>query len=330
MALLALVGSAALVWMAGCSRYKDPWEGDLASPKVVVTIPPLASFARAVLGKHGAVKCMCTTTGPHHYESDSRDARLLQKASIVFAVGLKLDDHFTDAVVALARRKDLPYVKLGDKLGPKLLLKSDDDDDDHKADHKPDHKHDAHHDHGEYDPHVWLGIPQAVAMVDMIRDQLVEIDEDHADDYKKNAEEYITTLKKLREEGRKSLKGKKNPDIISFHEALRYFADTFGLHIAEVIETGAGDEPSSGHLKKVVDLCKKDPKIGAITVEPQYPKTSSATLVQKELKNKGIDIPLVEVDPLETADPDELNKEGATWYVARMRKNLDALTKALK
>ena len=34
--------------------------------------------------------------------------------------------------------------------------------------------------------------------------------------------------------------------------------------------------------------------------------------------------------PLETADLEELKKEGASWYESRMRENLEALAKALR
>jgi hypothetical protein len=98
-----------------------------------------------------------------------------------------------------------------------------------------------------------------------------------------------------------------------------------------VIEPGPGDEPNAAHMAELVKLCQnKEEPIGAITVEPQYPKTSSATMVQKELKAKGITIELVQVDPLETADPEELKKEGAGWYEARIRRNLKALADVLK
>jgi hypothetical protein len=65
--------------------------------------------------------------------------------------------------------------------------------------------------------------------------------------------------------------------------------------------------------------------VGAIAVEPQYPKETSAKTLQRELKNKKVRVDLVEVDPLETADGEALAKEGARWYEVQMRKNLKAL-----
>jgi zinc transport system substrate-binding protein len=43
-------------------------------------------------------------------------------------------------------------------------------------------------------PHVWVSISENIKQVENIRDQLVEIDPDNGDKYKKNTEEYIKKL----------------------------------------------------------------------------------------------------------------------------------------
>ena len=104
-ALLPVAGLAALLGLSGCGRSADPWEGESGSPKVVVTIAPLYSFVKAVTGKDGAVRCICTATGPHHYETDTRDARLLQRADVLFSIGLDLDRSSSDSLITLAQKK---------------------------------------------------------------------------------------------------------------------------------------------------------------------------------------------------------------------------------
>ena len=47
----------------------------------------------------------------------------------------------------------------------------------------------------------------------------------------------------------------------------------------------------------------------------------------KELRRGGIEAVLVEIDPLETANPSELTTD---WYETKMRANIEALVKALK
>ncbi|MFO0929768.1 MAG: metal ABC transporter substrate-binding protein [Gemmataceae bacterium] len=323
--MTALLAAGLLAAVVGCGRAVDPWDGATGSPRVVVTIAPLAAFVRAVGGDRVAVRSLCTTTGPHHYQLDTKDARLLTRADLLLAIGLRLDDSFADPLRPMASRPDLPYVKLGQRLAEKKLLQELK----HTHEHGGDDDH--HHHHGKYDPHVWLGIPQVVEMIAGIRDELSRIDSDHADEYRANAAAYVEKLKALQADGLKQLKDARTRRLISFHEALGYLASSFELEIADVIEQGPGDEPTSAHLAKLVRRCQ-DPKapIAAITVEPQYPKSSSATIVQRELRAKGLDVPLVEIDPLETADAEALHDEGGDWYEKRMRQNLQALAKALK
>jgi ABC-type Zn uptake system ZnuABC Zn-binding protein ZnuA len=322
----------------------DPWKDHPNPPRVVVTIPPLYSFVRAVGGDRAGVKCLCTNRGPHGFQYDIKDTTLLKNADLFLAVGLTLDDTFADRMSAQSDNPKLHYVKLGKELPPKLLRKSGEG---HGHDHAHGHDHghghgEGHehagghkeeHGHGEYDPHVWLGIDQAIHMVEQVREELTRVDPDGADEYATNARKYVEALKKLKAEGDKLLARKKNKRLISFHESLGYFAKTFGLEIVEVIEVGPGDEPTPGHLKKLVELCVEEKKegkpVGAIAVEPQYPRSTSATTLRNELKERGLALDLVEVDPMETADAEVLAKQGAGYYAEQMRRNLKALAEHL-
>jgi zinc transport system substrate-binding protein len=319
----AVILGATLISATGCGVAGDPWQGDEGKARVVVTIAPLESFTRAVGGDRVAVRCLCTATGPHHYQPDTRDARLLSKADLFLAVGLTLDDSFADAMIRTARKPDLPYVKLGEELPESALLEMT-----HDCCKHGDEGH-AHH-HDKWDPHVWLGIPEAVQIVEQIRDQLTKVDPAGKDVYAKNAAAYVTKLRDLHQEGKKLLADRPVRRIVSFHEALGYLAKSFDLEIADVIEQGPGDEPTQGHLKDLVKVCK-DPKkpVAAITVEPQYAGSSSATIVQRELRREKITMPLATIDPLETAEASDLAREGGDWYLIRMRQNLDSLAKAL-
>jgi ABC-type Zn uptake system ZnuABC Zn-binding protein ZnuA len=326
----AVVGA---LGVAGCSRAPSVWTEN-KPVRVVVTIPPLESFVRNVAGSHAEVKCLCTVKGPHDYDYDVNDTLAFRDANVFFAVGLLLDNKFADKLAPSARQPNFRYVKLGERLPKDLLLKSEEHDEDEKEHGKHDkdehgkekdaHGHGHEHEHGEYDPHVWLGIPQALAMVDQIRDNLKELDAAHADEYDANAKKYRETLEQLRKDGREMLKAKKNKRVISFHESLAYFAKSFDVDVVASMESSPGDEPDAGTLANLVKLCKeKDVRV--IAIEPQYQsKGSSAEKLKQEVKG----MELVEVDPLETAkDAKELSHP--EWYQSKMRENVNTLAKAL-
>jgi ABC-type Zn uptake system ZnuABC Zn-binding protein ZnuA len=306
--------------LPGCSRSTNVWQGRGGATRVVVTIPALDNFVRNVGGEHVSIICLCTNRGPHHYEYNPQDAVALRDAELFFANGLRIDDNFADQMQVESHNPRLRYVKLGERLPEKMLLKNEEEHEHGKEEAKRDHDHG--HEHGEHDPHIWLGIAQVKEMVKTIRDELKTVDAAHADDYDKNADAYLKTLDKLAEYGKDKLKDKKNRKLIAFHESLGYFAKSFNLHIVDAIEVAPGQEPSPGHLKKLVEICKKE-DVRDIAVEPQYPKGTSAEVLKREVK----DIEFVIVDPLETADGKELMDKG--WYEKKMKQNLDALAKSL-
>lgn len=292
--------------ISGCSLLGDPWEGVESKTRVIVTIPALESFVRGVGGDLVAVKCLCTAVGPHHYEADTADLSAFRKADLFLAIGLTLDDKFARDLYARAHRPDLAFERLGMLLPRERLIKGMD---------APGHEG---HGHGKWDPHIWLGLPEAVLMVEMIREQLARIDPNNADTFKKNAADYIKKLQDIEQEGKKLKLPKR---IITFHESFAYFARTFDIEVAGVIQMGPGDEPTSAEIEQIVELVKKGDKQGKpithITVEPQY-KDGTVKLVQAALKKEGVIIKIVKVDPMETAIPAELEEEGGDWYLNRM------------
>lgn len=320
--LSCLLAAVAAVSGSGCGAVDPGWNGLAGPPRVLTSFPPVACFARNVGEPQAGVLCLCTTIGPHSYQFNVGDCAKLREANLFLANGLSLDDHFTDRMNANSGNATLHYVKLADALPPALRKKEDSAEHghDHDAD---DHDHGHDHKHGIYDPHVWLGIPQAIAMVERIRDELKTVDAGHAALYDTNAAAYVARLKTLHEEGKKELKGLKVP-VITFHESMDYFADSFGLNVIGAIQTHAGIEPDGKTFRDLAKKCANAPRV-LIAVEPQYPETSAKTLEAALKKNAGVkEVVLVVVDPLETCDRGALSPQ---WYEEKMRDNIKALAK---
>ncbi len=315
MTAVMVLGSS-LAGLLGCGRSSESWEGQTGTPRVVVTIPPLYSFVRGVAGETPAVVCLCATTGPYEFFPEPSDIAMLKRADLIFSIGLSLDEDPISVLESFADRKNLNK-KLGDRIPEDLL---------HGL-----RKGEVHNYRGKYDPHVWLGIPQAIKLVELIRDEMCKVDKRHKDEYAKNATEYIATLKILEWEGKRLLAEKKTKHIVNSDKTLSYFAETFGLKIAYVKDQMPDSARKRDPFLELVDLCRDETKpIGAIVVPPSYLMTPSAAKTKKRLQARGVNIELAQVDPLETADPGELIKEGAEWYETRMRQNLKDLAKVMK
>lgn len=308
----------------GCSKESDPWKG-APSPHVVVSFPPLYSFAKGVAGDSPTIKCLLQKQGPHDYQYESRDVLLLRGADLFLVNGLDLDDPFTDRMKDACANPRLKYVKLGERI-PKQEL--------HKEGHEEHEGHAGHHHHGDIDPHVWLGLPQAIAMVEAAKDALKDVDPAQAAGYDGRAKKYTDELKELHAYARKALGGKQ-VKLVTMHESLHYFVENFEteegkdlVSIVGAIQVTPGQETDQGHLAKLAELCVKN-KVRIIAVEPQYPESSAKELVA-HLQRSGVDDPqLVVIDPLETYSPDDGDLD-AGWYVRKMRQNIDNLAKAVK
>jgi ABC-type Zn uptake system ZnuABC Zn-binding protein ZnuA len=166
-------------------------------------------------------------------------------------------------------------------------------------------------------------------MVESIRDELKRLDPTHAANYDRRAAAYLQKLDLLQADGKKKLAEKQNPWILSFHDALGYFADSYGLKVAASIQVDPGKEPTSDKLSHIIEKCKEK-NVRVIAVEPQFSDQTSAQAIRsalRGLKDKPIDAAMVEVDPLETCDAGELSPD---LYENQMRKNVNNLAKELR
>lgn len=315
MAVLAAVS----LGNAGCGKASDPWAKVQGGPPyVLASFAPLYCFAKNVAGDDAGVLCLLTNTGPHDYQLTPFDTLKVRKANLFLVNGLSMDDF----VLKMAGdNKTVEIFKVGDALPHELLEHGAACEHKHKDKDGKECKHDC-----EHDPHVWLGLEQAIAMVEKIRDKLQALDPAHKDGYGQRATAYIGELKKLQEYGKEAFKDKKNRNIITTHDSLRYFAREFELEIEDSIQPRPGIEADAVKLAKLAQVCKEK-KVAAIVVEPQYRKGPAVTL-QNNLRNQGVMVEIAEVDPLETipANP----QADPAFYVQQMRRNIDNLAKALR
>lgn len=203
----------------------------------------------------------------HDYQLQTRDMVTLEGADALVINGGGMEQ-FMDKVMTL--REDLPVIDASE--GIEMLPSASE------------HDHDDHDDHdheGEVmNAHVWLDPSLAMAQVRNIAEGLANADPDHADAYRNNADAYILKLEQLKAEIAEQLAPYAGREIITFHEAFTYFAEAFGLHVAGVIATEPGEEPST---RDIADTCDLVNTLGIRTlfVEPQYPQKAAQTIARE-------------------------------------------------
>ena len=308
------VGLLALGLVSGCRKAEDVWPTQ-GKKRILASFPPLYCFAKNVAADDVDIRCLLTAKGPHDYQGDFRDQQLIDRADVILINGLELDNFVYKFA---GPRKKHRVVEVGEAIPHEQLKHADDSG----------HMHEGHK-HGEHDPHVWLGPPQAKAMVRFIAAKLGTVDPGHKTNYEQRAQAYIHELDKMHEHGKAAFKGKKSRNFISTHDSLQYFADAFGLTVVGHIQPRAGVEADGPKLTGLVKICKEH-NVRVIAVEPQYSK-GPAEALKSQLASKGIMVELVEVDPLETAPaaPNQ-NDPDPAYYLERMYRNIDNLAKALQ
>ncbi|MCX7699329.1 MAG: zinc ABC transporter substrate-binding protein [Gemmataceae bacterium] len=315
------LAAAVAIALVGCGRVADPWS-DATGPRVVTSFVPLYCFAKNVAGPDAQVLCVMGDTGPHHFDPGPHHAVAIRRADVFVINGLGLDNSIARKLIRSSRNRDVKLVEAAANIPTSQLREGGctcgHEHGDEHAQHDPSHVH--------YDPHVWLGIPEAILMVQAIRDALISVDPEHRSGYESRAAAYVERLQRLADEGRALLQGKSDRKLLTFHDSLFYFARTFELEVVDSIEATPGQEPDSQKLKEIIQTSKSK-GVRVIAVEPQYSSDTSARVILKALRNEGIDAEFVVVDTLETARPDELNE---SYYEDRMRQNLQNLAKKLK
>ncbi|WP_414627425.1 anchored repeat ABC transporter, substrate-binding protein [Corynebacterium sp.] len=175
------------------------------------------------------------------------------------------------------------------------------------------------HVHGEVDPHVWHDVAAAVAMVQIIRDELVRVDPKGAADYRRNAEEYIAELEVTNAYVRRKIASIPAPHryLVTTHHGYAYLGRAYRIKIAGFVTPNPSVEPTP---RDVIALTRtlENLKVPAVFVEPQLAQQPNA--LTETAARLGTRVCSIRADTLD---------EGAPTYIEFMKHNADSLAACL-
>jgi zinc/manganese transport system substrate-binding protein len=191
--------------------------------QVVASFSILGDLVQAV----GGDKVQVTTLiGPgldaHTYDPAPADLVLLESADVIFENGLGFEpwlDRFFDSAQPAGAR-----VVVTEGITPRAA----------GADHAGENlEAEEGNEHGEFDPHVWHDVANAIVIVANIRDALVAADPANAAVYDTNATAIIADLEALdawiREQAATVPEERRR--LVTSHDTFGYFADAYGFTI---------------------------------------------------------------------------------------------------
>jgi ABC-type Zn uptake system ZnuABC Zn-binding protein ZnuA len=298
-------------------------QSDAEPLQVVSTFSILDDLVRHVGGDAVVAHTLVGAGGDSHtYEPAPADVALVAEADLVFAIGLEFEPWLGDLVASSGT--EAAEVLVSDRV-PLLSFETDHEhEEETHAESEEAAEGDEEHAHGEFDPHIWHDVSNAVIMVETIRDALVAADPANAATYEANAAAYIAELEAL--DGWVMEQVATLPEdqrkLVTSHESLGYYAHRYGFELVGTafgtLSTEAGD-PSAAEIARLVAEIETQ-GVKAIFAE----NTSNPDLMAAIAAEAGVTLaPTLYTDAL--GEPGS----GAETYLDLIRANTNEIVTAL-
>ncbi|MBE9053737.1 metal ABC transporter substrate-binding protein [Nostocales cyanobacterium LEGE 11386] len=269
--LLGLLGGCAQV----DSNRISPGTDD--KPLVVATSTIIADLAQEVGGETIQLTGILQPgVDPHVYEPTPADSRVLEKADLILYNGYNLEPGLINLMNAAGEKAR--KLAVGEVVKPLQL-------DEGAGKVVP-------------DPHVWGSAENAIAMVNAMRDALIELSPADQAEFTQRASQLTNELKQLHSWINQQIQTIP-PDkrqLVTTHDAFQYYGQAYGIAIAgTLIGISTEEQPSAQTVQRLVESIKKIgvPAIFAeTTINPALIKTvaqeAGVKLAPRELYSDSI------------------------------------------
>jgi len=267
--------------------------------KVVTSFSILADITQQIAGdKLELHNLVGADTDAHVYQPSTDDAKAVFAADLIIANGLG----FEPWLARLIDSSEAPGKRIDASAGVLPLMLDEE---------------------GQRvaDPHAWQNLANAEIYVRNIANTLSQIDTANAEYYAYRSEAYISQIRVLLSEARRSL-GQLPPaqrTIITSHDAFGYLGQAYGLNFIAPQGLSTEDEPSAAEVAALIRQIRTD-GVRAVFVE----NIRDPRLIQQIAAEGGAKVGgTLYSDALASAGP-------ASSYLGMFKHNLDTLLAALK
>lgn len=285
------------------------------TPKVVTSLKPIHSLVAAVMGETGNPELLVSGgASPHTFSMKPSHASSLAEADLIFWVGPDLEGFLVGPIANLANEH--APVSLMRAEGVTLLDAREggvwDSHEDHDGHH---HGHEEEETDHTLDPHLWLDMDNALALVSSIEKHLSGTYPGLAATFKDNASALRQELQTLDESLKDQLGPVTDTPYIVFHDAYQYFEERYDLSPAGSVTANPEVRPGA---RRIADLKQASNSAVCVFAEPQF----EARILQLLTEDEGVHLGYL--DPLGSALP-----AGPNHYAATLRGLADSITDCL-
>lgn len=232
-----LLSASAMLLLTGCASSGTPSAEESSRIRAVTTIFPQYDFLRQIGGDHIDLTMLLKPgSESHSFEPTPADMITVSQSDLFVYVGGD-SDAWVDTILESVDTSDKQIITLMDCVDTVAEEESEGmETHGHAHDHEEEDtasssgEDGAEDSHAEQDEHVWTSPRNAVLIVEKLCDALVNIDPEHADDYRKNTADYIEKLQELDREFRETVDSAARKTIVLGDRfPFRYLADAYGL-----------------------------------------------------------------------------------------------------
>ena len=298
--VIGLIAGLLATFVAGCGAGGASGGGAGERVQVAATISVVQDLVEQVGGDRVEAFSIVPVGGsPETFQPSPHDAGRISESQVVFENGLGLDNWVEDLIES-AGNEEQTVVELSEGLEPL-------------------EEGEQVHEHAEGNPHLWLDVAKAEHYVERIRDTLVQVDPEGAEEYEANAGEYLAQLEELDGYIRERTGNipEERRKLVTLHDAFPYFAEAYGFELVGVILENPEAEPGSREVAEVVRKIEEE-GVPVVFTEPQF----NAALVDTVAQEAGVEVRELYTDTL-------TDDEAGDTYEAMMRTNIDRISEAL-
>lgn len=323
--IFLIIALVAIICIAGVAMIKNGDDKRKDSNKIQIVASNFASydFLRAIIGDNTEIK-LTFLLGPgkdaHSYDLTAQDLITIQNSDLFVYVGGEMEK-WSDKVLNALDEKNMKIICIADYV---KTIKEQEVDGAEPEEHD-EHEEDDEHEEGAFDEHIWTSPDNAIAMINALELEVEKLDSKNSNQYKLNAENYISKIKNVDVQIREIVDNKVRDRLIFADKMpMQYFMNYYGLKVsAAFLGCSTETEPSASTIAYLENKIKEE-KIPVVL----YIELNDGRVAKTIADESGDSCVAMQIQTLHNVSKDDF-EAGETW-ITLMSRNINVLKKALQ
>jgi zinc transport system substrate-binding protein len=245
-------------------------------PRVVVSVAPVHALAAGVMAGVGTPELLIPIgASPHAFALRPSQRRAIESADVLVWVGPTLEPFLRKPAADMADKVSVvkligyPGITLAPAREAGIFNDTAHADQSRNADegHGHGHGHAGGAEHG--DPHIWLDPENAIAIVNIVKQQLVRLSPSYAARYSSNAKQLIAQIGQLDAQIKTLLADVRDAPYVVFHDAYQGFERHYDLQPVAAISLSPAIMPGTRRVL-AIRRSLQEQRVRCVFSEPQF------------------------------------------------------------